>query len=303
MPDPIKNVPIYGWETLLRMCGLVTVSMLKADRRRPADGQEPVAQYWTGHEYRPLYKLDGVVDLPPLSPGRRRLYEANRTCARCGRRSKLPWEKGRDGKRYCSQCQEPAAQDLWDREQMERRKASSEWAREVLADDSVVLAATRAHQFWREAYAADLHGAVLLDAKVRYAAEITPYAARADGIADTIPRADVVDRLVALAGRRVVTWWPGRGLQDLVADLTQARADREPDERELPQLATVAGDDFGRRYDNWVGKLSGGSYRWHPAVAHNPAPWEPEENVATMRAHLAEMADPGPGPVDTASAS
>jgi uncharacterized Zn finger protein (UPF0148 family) len=290
MPNPIEGVPIYGYEGILRLAGLATAGMLKRDRKRPGDGQKPAGQYFTGYEYAALYRLDEVVDLPALSPGRQRLYDANRTCARCSKRSKTPWGKGRDGKRYCSVCQEPAAKELWDREQAERRRASAAWAREVLADESVVLAATRPRQFWREAYATDLSGAVLLDAKVRFGQDITPYAARAEGIAETVAPADVLDRVLALAQRRLVVWRPGCGLEELAADLTPGRLGREPGDVELPRLAAASGDGFGKRYDNWVGRLAGSSYRWHPSVAVQPCPWEPDQNVAAMRSALAEMA-------------
>lgn len=178
----------------------------------------------------------------------------------------------------------PAAKELWDREQAERRKASAAWAREVLADASVVLAATRPRQLWREVYATDLAGAVLLDAKVRFGQDITPCAARAEGIAETVAPADVLDKVLALAQRRPVVWRPGFGLEELAAALG-----REPGDIELPRLAAAAGDSFGRRYDNWVGAISGTSHRW-PSVARQPCPWEPDQNVATMRSALAEMA-------------
>lgn len=287
MAKPIEGVPIYGWEGILHLAGLATAGMLKRDRKRPGDGQKPVGQYFTGYEYAPLYRLDEAVDLPPLSPGRQRLYDANRTCARCGARSKAPWEKGRDGKRYCYGCQEPAAEELWHREQVERTKASAAWAREILADESVVLLAVRSRQYWREVYAADLAGAVLLDAKVRYSQTVAEGNPKADELAATSGPADVLDRVLALASRRLVTWRSDAGAE-LSWLLNPASLGREVD-LEL-RLATASGDHFGRRYDNWVGKLAGGSYRWNPTVATVPAPWEPAELVATMRTALAEMA-------------
>jgi hypothetical protein len=286
MPDPIDGVPIYGWESVLRLAGLATAGMLKRDRRRPADGQKPAAQYFTGYEYAPIYKLDETVDLPPLSPGRQRLYDANRTCARCAKRSKTPWEKGRDGKRYCSRCQEPAAKELWDREQDERCKASAAWAREVLADESVVLVATRPRQFWREVYVVDLSGAVLLDAKVRFGQDITPYAARAEGIAETVGPADVLDRVLPLVSRRLIAW-RSSDIPDLAWLFNPESLGRDVEIR----LAARPGDDFGKRYDNWFGELAGSSYRWHPTVRMQPSPWEPDERVAAMRTALVDVAD------------
>lgn len=73
MADPIKDVPVYGWESILRLAGLATTRMLREDRKQPPPGQKPAAQYWATHSYAPLYRIDEAVDLPPLSPGRQHM--------------------------------------------------------------------------------------------------------------------------------------------------------------------------------------------------------------------------------------
>jgi hypothetical protein len=167
------------------------------------------------------------------------------------------------------------------------RMASAVWAREVLADTAVALVATRPRQYWREVYAADLAGTVLLGANVRYRQDIVElerHRAREE-LTTTSGPADVLHQAVTLTGRRLIAWRTG-DIPDLVWLFNPEAVGRDVDLR----LAAAPGDDFGKRYDNFVGQLSGTSYRWHPTVAHQPSPWEPHVRVAAMRAALDEMA-------------
>ncbi|MET7713699.1 3'-5' exonuclease [Streptomyces sp. NPDC005407] len=68
---------------------LRTVTQLKAERLKPADGQQPVALlrvYRSGHGWGefPLYDPAGAVRMRPLSAKQQRAKDARRTCPKCG---------------------------------------------------------------------------------------------------------------------------------------------------------------------------------------------------------------------------
>jgi hypothetical protein len=263
-------------------------TMLKRHRRQLTDGQQPVGCYWSGHDYVYLYRAADAVDMPPLSPGRQRRYDAARTCAECGTRALHPFERGDDGGRYCQPCQGPVHQRLWDQARAADKPVIAEWARGVLTDPTVILGATRSGQYYREVHVADVAGTVLLDAKVYYSTGVRAdpgwLAKLHEQDPDTVSPADLVTEVAALAGRRPVTWWPSTDLRDLAVEF-------DTDGRPLGgMLGTANGDQFGSWYDRWVGKLAGSTYRYHPSLAHQPPPWEPAEQVARMRTLLAEMA-------------
>lgn len=283
----IEGIPIYGFETLLELAGLASVTMLKRRRKQPADGQKPVAQYWSGHEYVPLYKAADAVDMPPLSPGRQRVYDRNRTCAECAKKRQDPFEVGVDGKRYCSPCQDIVAKRAWDECRARDRVAAAAWAREVLADENVVLAATKSDSWCRHVRVEDLAGTVIIDAPVRYHLSTDPEVlAAVPELADSVSPLDVADRLVELAGRRRIAWWGTTDLCNLAHSFTDTEV---PIDRY--SLATADADRFGPWYSKWVGKLHAGhSYRYNPRVVDQPPPWEAAEQVARMRELLAEMA-------------
>lgn len=291
MPNqPPQGVPVYGWEGLARLAGLATAGMLDAERREPAPGQKPAGAYWTGHAWANLWTYADTVAKPPLSPGRQRQWDANRTCTRCAKRSTTPWERARNGKRYCSACIEPAMRELWEAERAADRPGLTAWAREVLADERTVLVAGQERQYVTELRAETVAGDVLLDALVVYPHMDPLFADEmpADVKARAIQVEEVVDQLVELAGRRLIGWWT-RSLAGAVGRLVAL----EPDGRGLhaPQLLEVPdGDRAGRRYSRWVGKWWGRSVLFTPVVAEIPAAFDPVDGVAQIRAALTEMA-------------
>lgn len=287
MPKPIEGVPAYSYEGILRLAGLATSGMLKRDRKRPADRQKPVGQYFTGFEYHGLYKLDEVVDLPPLSPGRQRAYDRNRTCAHCGAKQKIPFAVGDDGKRYCEPCQEPASKRLFEVQQAERRKASAAWAREVLADERTVLVHEET-DWWSTSLRAEAPtGELLADWRVRdphygYADKEQPFTD--EQLACSVAPADVDVLLVRmLAARRLVPWWDRSG-----GELTRLLRLVDVD---VPAMRQGNGDSFGKRYSNWLGQRWGGPYRHRvDSIAAQQPPREAADVLAKMRSALAEMA-------------
>ncbi|MFI6290009.1 hypothetical protein ACIBEJ_00400 [Nonomuraea sp. NPDC050790] len=85
---------------------LATKTMLRLARRRPAEGQQPIASYPTSRGYAPLYAVADSVPLAPLPPAVQAAFELNRTCAICLVRGVRPWPKGRNGERACHDCAE-----------------------------------------------------------------------------------------------------------------------------------------------------------------------------------------------------
>lgn len=279
MPKPPEGVPIYGWETLIHKLGLATVPMLRRHRRQPADGQKPVACYWSGHAYVVLYRAEDAVDMPALSPGRQRRYDEARTCAECGKKSLETMGKGLDDKRYCSACQEPVHERMWLAERAADRPVVAEWARGVLADPRTVLVAAASETYWQTVVAVNAAGRSEYVGRVRHydlgpdpshpmyaeLLEIPTPSGFADGLAD----------------HRVVSWW----------------ASTAPRRDGLGLTFGADGDYLGHWYDRWVGRLAGqrASYRHLPRLhSHRPPAGSPAEQVVVMRALLDEMAADAP---------
>jgi len=276
-------LPVYGFESLLRLAGLANLTMLRRHRRQLADGQRPVGCYWSGHDYVSLYREAEAVDMPSLPAGRQRRYDAARTCAECGARALDPFERGDDGQRYCPSCQGPVHRRLWEQARAADRPVIAGWARGVFDDPTVVLGATLHRGYYREVCVADLAGTVLLDVKVRYVSDdvIDPrwLARLTEEHPDALSPADLGEALGGFAGRRLVTWWPTTGLP--------RTDDSGPGG---PVVSTAEGDHFGYWYDRWVGELSGPTYRYVPRLATQWPPAGPREQVDRMRTLLTEMA-------------
>lgn len=265
MSSSEKDLPVYDFTTLLNIAGLATQPMLRRDRRQLAEGQKPEGQYWTGQGWVRLYKTADAVDMPPLSPGRQRLYDKARTCAMCGTTSKFTFPKGRDGERYCVTCQTPAAKRLFERER---------------AED-----AQERHPLWTRNLAVDLDGTVLLDAEIRYNfGEPFDDHPQVDDLRQRSPLA-AIDRIKALTGRRMIAWWPTNA-PDMVTSFT---VDGMP-----AAFATRVhgGDSFGRIYDRWVGELDQSSSYLAPTprLKQHAPPRSAQECVTRMRELLTEMA-------------
>lgn len=294
---PTEGLPVYGFEGLLKLAGFASQTMLKSERRQLADGQKPTAQYWSGHAWVLLYQASDAVDMPPLSPGRQRLYDKARTCAMCGATRKGTYEKGRDGERYCATCQKPAAEQLWQREREADRPAVVEWARGVLADPTVVLGAFQYQTYWRENIVVDLGGAVLLDAEIRHnLSEPDESHPQVEALRCRSPLA-AMDQIEALRGRRMIAWH---------TDSAPALVTSWDDNSWPAAYATKVErtDALGGWYDRWIGELRpNGSYLYHPQLHHQHwAPRDPRECVARMRELLTEMAS-GEQPAATAPQS
>lgn len=281
-----EGLPAYGFEGLLGLCDLATVTMLRRDRRQPADDQKPVACYWTGHDYALLWKASEARAMPALSPGRQARWDEARRCAGpgCGKTFKSPVARGRDGKRYCEPCQEPAAERLWHTEQAARTVASAEWAREIMADERTVLVHEETDWWSYAVHAEDLAGAVLVDLRVRgrdgSGRDPTP-----EQLACSIALPDVGDRLAVLADRRIVSWWE-RTSGNLAATLRSM--DMDPGVRMRP----ANGDSFGKRYANWVGRRAthSSSFRFNYGVQEQYPTGAPVDVLERMRGALDEMA-------------
>lgn len=286
MTDDNPNLPTYNFDDLLKIAGFASISTLKSERRQLAEGQDPIGQYWSGHAWVMLYRAADAVDMPPLSPGRQRLYDKNRTCAMCGTNRTDPLPKGRDGERYCGACQRPAGERLWRREREADRPAVAEWARGVLADPAVVLAAMDRHPLWTRDLVVTLDGTVLLDAEIRHNLG-DPYEGHPEreALLARSPLA-VMDKVEKLRERRLVAWWP----------TTAPRLVTSSDKNgwSVTRATEVGKDDvLGRWYDRWIGEISheDAYLSQHPALkSHQPPGANAEDSIARMRAILAELA-------------
>ncbi|WP_436528594.1 hypothetical protein [Actinoplanes sp. HUAS TT8] len=283
--DNTQGLPIYDFKALLTIAGLATQQMLRQDRRQLAKDQQATGQYWSGHAWILLYRAADAVDMPPLSPGRQRLYDKARTCADCGATRKDTHPRGRDGERYCGTCQGPAAERLWQRERAADRPAVAAWARSVLDDPTVIFGAREYEPDWTKNLIVDRNGQVLLDASIRhYITEPDPRHPYAEDLALMSPLA-VIDQVTALRGRRLIAW-EAHSAPELVTSF---------DDRGWPaaHAAQVAsGDAFGRWLDRWLGDLEpNSSYLHHPRLKQQRAPRDPAECVALMRRLLPQMAE------------
>lgn len=94
---------------------LRTVTELKAERLKPAEGQQPVALvrvYRSGHGWGefPLYDPAGAAKMRPLSAKQQRAKEARRTCPECQEvRGYIVYVR-------CEECRERAQQEAQDRQ-------------------------------------------------------------------------------------------------------------------------------------------------------------------------------------------
>ncbi|WP_369380370.1 exonuclease domain-containing protein [Streptomyces sp. cg36] len=108
--DHVGEIPVYADRQAPP--GLMTVSQLAAQRRKPAPDQTPAAylrtRYWG--DTIPLYNPDHTVKMRPLSALQRRQMEARRTCPACGTIRDQPVHD------RCLDCRKQAEQDRQDRQ-------------------------------------------------------------------------------------------------------------------------------------------------------------------------------------------
>lgn len=274
---------------------LATATMLRRQRRRLADGQPPVATYWTTQAYVPLYAVADSVPMRPLPPARQEKWDKNRTCARCGTRNDRPFEEGPDGNRYCEPCQEPAAEAHWHNRLAADRAAAAEWARAVLKDPTAVLfySAPTVHPDLR---VETMDGQVLLWVtlgneqyrdELRRMIHLIPTPRTLEQLERLVTPAELADQLKALQGRRLIAPYerPLVTLQRLMRPVGGLG------------LAVADEDHISRHWDAWIGKrLSHGSlsYRYNQERQPQSFGCDAIEIVAGMRSALHEMAEGTP---------
>lgn len=116
MTDTTTSLPVYERRDVPEQHRhLRTMTELKKDRLKPADGQEPVALlrvYRRGHGWGefPLYDPAGAAKMRPLSSKQQRAMEARRTCPGCGEvRGYVVYTR-------CNDCRTRAQQEAQDRQ-------------------------------------------------------------------------------------------------------------------------------------------------------------------------------------------
>ncbi|WP_328545498.1 3'-5' exonuclease [Streptomyces europaeiscabiei] len=119
-------LPVYKRGELPEdLAHLRTVTELKADRLKPAVGQEPVALlrvYRRGHGWGefPLYDPAGAAKMRPLSAKQQRTKDARRTCPRC------ETVRGYVVHRVCQECR-----DEEHRQSLDLHRRTCVWCRRV----------------------------------------------------------------------------------------------------------------------------------------------------------------------------
>ncbi|WP_242890891.1 hypothetical protein [Actinomadura litoris] len=235
--------PIYRYEDL-PSAQLATRTMLRKQfRRRPAEGQDPVASYMVHRGFAPLYAVIDAKRLPPLPPVRKAAWDRARTCARCGATQATLYTKGLDGRRYCEGCHEPAAAAWWYGERATGRTTAAAWAAELLADmrrdpDKVALlyvgypTSTMSQTVRAETW----KGEVLFSARV---CDSDTFYREGQ---DTHP-AELADAFRRLGGRRLLSW---RGEENWLSRLQEAMHEHVGD-----LDLTFAGGRAGPHWDEW----------------------------------------------------
>ncbi|MET7395580.1 hypothetical protein ABZS66_19030 [Dactylosporangium sp. NPDC005572] len=246
-------------------------------RRRPAEGQEPVATlFYHGNQHAPLYEVEASQELPPLSPGRLARWTADRTCARCAAVSGEPlqtWDN--HNRRLCDGCW--GAQRLAEvrPSHLKRRLAAVDWARGVLADPAaaVLVSITTSDFGSTRLYGAELDGTVLIDVTVapRHAGGVPPVVVP-DG---AVPAPVAVAQLLQLGGRRFIHHAISGTVGDQFTPVGRVllMAGQMGDHRELARSC--------RTYDRELGT---DTYRlrlrdWHCQTAHPQQPWAGEDGL------------------------
>lgn len=268
---------------------LATRTMLARRRRRPADGQEPVASYWTGHEYVPLYEIASTVELPPLTGKRAEAYAWARLCARCPAVSdEGPHRATADGRRLCGGCHVAEAKVEWAVRHNRDRPLSVAWAAEVLADERTVLVAASKPGKWDRTF--DVAAITAAGDEV-VSVQLRPrtIADRTDLGGVTIAELHDSGVLDRLADSRLIGWNYG-ALYDVDRDWAAHRGDWN--RFRLP--INPDRDWFSEQYGRWIGDRAGS---WGTAAyvsgwyAHPLQPEaEPRVLVEEVRKRLQRMA-------------
>lgn len=265
------GLPLYRSDNL-PATALATKTMLRQQHRmQPAPDQRPVAEYRSMRDYTDLYAIDDAQALPALSPARHAAWQRARTCARCGQHQATPYPKSDDGARYCDTCRPLAADDWWATHLARAQHLAIDWARDVLADQTAVLAYCEGAPVSR-IYVEDLAtGETLHD----LTAVLTPNQADLRIIwniadddprwADCTPLPDLAEIMNDLAGRRIIS--SRGGLRPLAQRLITHGALPAPEGGglEAETWSPTRGDDFGRWCAFWLSEpssLPAGTLRW-----------------------------------------
>lgn len=274
---------------------LATKTMLRQARLRPAQGQEPIATYWTTRSHAPLYAVADAEQLRPLPQARQAAWEAARTCARCGarrgERTDPPWPEGVDGRRYCDACQEPAAAEAWRRQRETGREMAATWAKDVLmsaeADPDQVVLVDVGYQTitYRPIAARTWRGELLMDVRVCTGTHHYP---------DYVAPEDVVDRIQQLQGKRLIGW---RTSPRDVGDLLRMLRGVCGVDVELPRV-----ENAGPHWDEWCAQRPQGlhphhSYRTSGGQGlrlQEPPGWDAEQLLGHIHQTVMEMATSRP---------
>lgn len=289
---------------------LATQTMLRRIRRLLATGQKPVATYWTGREYAPLYETAASAEMPALSPGRAAARAAARTCPDCGKTRVSPFVRGVDGVRRCDDHLEPAAEAWWHARVAAGRAEAAQWAAGVLADQGVLLARETMTAAVNTAHVETLDGTVLLSA-THWTDPPSLYGRLETRAPAPVEPADLVDRVQALVGRRIIgppaaPWWSST-LGTLIRAVERV-ASIDGD------LTLRPGDDAERHLAAWFGEyhqmaryVDGRTDPYRDRLYRDgrptqlrraPIPGDPAAGVAFLRAALVAMAAAAEEPDD-----
>lgn len=243
--------------------GMATATMLRRQRRRPAEGQPAVALlFYHGNKHAPLYDVSASVELPALSPRRLAAWIAARTCARCATTRDVPLAHHHGGRRLCQACARlerlAAARPAW----LTLRQQAVDWARTVLLDRDTVLIALRqlGHGYPIEVHAITLDGQALVDVLV-WTKWPSARLARTPGAID----ADrLVPYLMPLVGRRLVylgiAW--NRSPMGELSDASELWWRHETSLAD-PSIKEHRGDEFRQRWTDWHARTwSNGDGLW-----------------------------------------
>lgn len=267
------DLPVYRNSDVLggvfRNGSVADKTTLKALRLHLADGQQPVAQYWTGYQYSQLFKVADAQPMPPLSPARQARWDAARTCARCGERRRDPFDLHENtGRRMCYTCLPVEREVHWYQVRNVDRAHVMRLAQELLADPNLVLwtctdaSPEGGHRWLTAAAGIDTSGAVVFAGEVRVNQHqpAPSWWTIPDGFEGRgVPLADYAEQFGQLAGRRILSWQAWQGPLELAVhnelgiDLPAVKRDRLV-AADGPPLRTsgldLAGLWLGRRRTN-----------------------------------------------------
>lgn len=252
-----RGLPLYRYDNL-PAAALATKTMLARQyRMRPAEDQQPVAEYLgggKGGEYYPLYAIDDAAGLREQTAEQAAEWTAARTCARCGTQQPDPFSPNRFGDYLCWTCHPLYAREWWTRNLVRARELATEWARGVLAETTAVIAAAAGIPYTRLVVLDVATGDVLHDLTTvlrghdrahRVVWQIEDDDPR--WIAST-PAAEVAEVVAGLSGRRIVSWDEGPSMVE--AQLVKAELLRSSDDDPTPRTWDV---DARRWYACWLG--------------------------------------------------